>query len=136
MPVTYQIDPTRALIRTRCAEVVTLKEVLEHFFALTNDPACPAPLDVLLDLTQLTTIPDSGQIRVAAGEVGRVRSRVQFVHCAIVANREAVVSVGLIFKTFAKQHFQEATVFSAVEEAEAWLAGTLSLDATEPGIWI
>jgi len=62
MPIDYQIDPGRHLIRTRCIGSLTFDEVVAHFRALEADPRIPDPLDVLLDFSELTNFPDHDQV--------------------------------------------------------------------------
>ena len=77
MPVRYTAEPDRGLIRTRTGDV-TFAEVMDHFQDLEEDPTVPDRLDVLLDLTALTSIPTSEQLRVVAGTAGQVRARVRW----------------------------------------------------------
>jgi len=77
MPVTDRLDVASGLIHTRCAGETTLPEVLDHFRVLSEDPQCPAPLDVLLDLSEVGTVPMSGQLREVAGQIARVRDRAE-----------------------------------------------------------
>jgi len=82
MTVTYRIDQAKRRIHTRCIGAVTLDEVLQHFADLVRDPDCPARLDVLLDLSEITSLPTSSQLTAVTTEVARVRPRVQFDGCA------------------------------------------------------
>jgi hypothetical protein len=59
VPVTYEIDKARGIIRTRCAGFVTMFDVLGHFRELSEDPECPKQLDVVLDLREITSLPTS-----------------------------------------------------------------------------
>jgi hypothetical protein len=84
--VIYSIDPTRQLIRTACVRPLTFAQVIDHFRQLNEDPACSGRLDVLLDVTDVDSLPDSSQL----GEVGTamiaIRKKVRFGSCAIVAD--------------------------------------------------
>ena len=71
MPITYEIDPARRLILTRCVGHTDLREVMTHFEQLVNDPNCPPVLDVLLDLSEMTAVPDSGQLHAAAAATAK-----------------------------------------------------------------
>jgi len=124
MPITYEIDQVRRLIHTRCTGPTTLQEVVAHFAELVNDPASPASLDVLLDLTEMTAVPDSGQLHVAASVTREARSRIRFDHCAIVTASEATRGLALVWEMFAREAFQASSVFRSTEEARAWLAAT------------
>ena len=62
---------------------VTLEEVLGHFCTLEQDSECPDHLDVLLDLTQMESLPETHEISRIVTEMKRVRERVRFGACAI-----------------------------------------------------
>lgn len=122
MPVNYEIDTTNSIIRTQCVGNVTLDEVVNHFRQLARDPNCPERLDVLLDLREQSSIPESEQLRVVTGEIARVRRRVQFGVCAIVAPRDVLYGMLRMFQVFSEAYFREAQVFRSLAEAEQWLA--------------
>lgn len=121
MPVTYEIDGTRRLVRTRCFGAVTISEVLAHFDELERDPARPELLDVVLDLSGSTTLPGSDQLRVVAERVGEVRLT-RFGRVAIVADRDSMFGMARMFEVFAEKHFGASRVFRQLDEAERWLA--------------
>ena len=122
MSVTYQIAKANRVIRTRCTGPVTIEEVIHHFGALERDPDCPARLDVLLDLSAATSIPKTENLRSITLEISRIRGRVQFGSCAIVACTDGLFGMLRMFEVFAEQYFRESCVFRTVGEAEAWLA--------------
>jgi len=57
MPLTYHIDKTNRITHVRSIEPVTLAEVIDHFHVLQRDPECPDRLDVLLHLSEQSSIP-------------------------------------------------------------------------------
>ena len=126
MPVTYEIDREFALIRTRCTGDVTFAEVVSHFRELENHASLPARLDVLLDLTEMQSIPDSDQLTSVAREVEILRQKVDWGSCAIVANRDILFGISRMFHAFAEAHFANLNVFRELAEAELWLASTRS----------
>jgi hypothetical protein len=126
MPVTYRLDSGKGVIETRCAGAVTLDEVLRHFRDLEGDPALPARLDVLLDLEQLTSVPESGQLRRVTLEMERLKEQLRFGACAIVASRDVLFGMSRMFEVFASDLFALTHVFRKREEAERWLAGARS----------
>jgi hypothetical protein len=121
MPVTYQIDRDQAVIRTRCSGYVTFPEVMAHFHALELEDDCPNPLDVVLDLSETTSLPTSDQLRSVSNEIGRLRPTVSFGACAIVANTEALYGTAMVFEVFAARGFRTTKVFRQASTAEAWL---------------
>jgi hypothetical protein len=73
MPVTYQLDRESGFIHTRCTGDVTFEEVLGHFRELEADTSIPARLDVLLDLSEMQSLPESDQLKSVATEVNHSR---------------------------------------------------------------
>jgi hypothetical protein len=122
MPVIYQIDKRHGLIRTKCVGNVTEPEVLQHFRTLEHDPDCPDRLDVLLDLREMITLPSDQNLRAVSQEIARLRERVQFGACAIVASSDAVFGTAKVFEVFAARGFRSTTVVRGPAEAEVWLA--------------
>lgn len=122
MPVTYKIDKTNRLIRTRCFGEVTVEEVLEHFRLLGLDPDCPDRVDVLLDSSEQTTVPEKENLRQVANAIAKIRGRVQFGTLAIVASSNVLFGMLRMFEVFAEEYFTESCVFHTLGEAEAWLA--------------
>ncbi len=126
MPVTYHIDKVRRLIRTRCIGDVILDEVVGHFQELERDSDCPDRLDVLLDLSELTSLPKANQLRTISYQIGSIRERVRFNACAIVACKDVLFGMMRMFEIFAAEQFRMTCVFREVGEAETWLTSQSS----------
>jgi hypothetical protein len=125
MPVTYSIDADRKLLHTICSGPVDLRQVVAHFQALRDDPACAARLDVLLDVSETESAPESAELGTVVAEVAAVRQKVQFGMCAIVATRDSMFGMMRMFEVFASRYFRAIRVFREVGEAKAWLASPL-----------
>lgn len=121
MPISYQIDRTAALIRTRCYGHVTLHEVLGHFRDLRQESALPKRLDVFLDLHEVTSRPTAEEIRIASKEPGSLQGTVTFGCCAIVVDRDALFGMARMWGILAEGSFVAVNVFRSTTEAEAWL---------------
>ncbi|HEY8258509.1 MAG TPA: hypothetical protein VIG08_12715 [Gemmatimonadales bacterium] len=121
MPVTYRIDQSERLIHTRCVGPVVLAEVRQHFIDLSQDPACSERLDVLLDLTAMTTLPASDQLRTVTGDIARLRPQIQFGFCAVIASAPALFGMSRMFEVFAEQYFTSVAVFRTEAEGVHWL---------------
>ncbi len=121
MPITYEIDRSRHLIRTRCFGVVRLPDVMAHFDELQRDPERPDRLDVLLDLRDIETPPEAPQLQAVADRVGLMDGLV-FGACAIVSNSEAMFGMSRMFEVLARAHFSVLRTFRDVEAAEEWLS--------------
>jgi len=120
MPVSYEIDAARGLIRTRCSGVVELADVLGHFATLQRDPARPAWPDVLLDFTGLGSLPNAAQIGAVKDRMSW-RPAFRFRFCAIVADRDVVFGIARMFQSMTTAFFEDVTVVRSVGDAEAWL---------------
>jgi hypothetical protein len=127
MPIRYEIDRERGVIRTTCTEAVGLPEVLQHFRSLEAEDHLPDPLDVLLDLTRITSAPDGAQIQKVAGEIRRLLGKVSWGSCAIVASGDLVFGVSRILEVRTEDSFVSIQVFRDLPAAEAWLASERSL---------
>lgn len=121
MPISYQIDRTAALIRTRCYGDVTLHEVLGHFRDLRQESALPKRLDVFLDMHEVTSRPTAEEIRIASKEPGALQGTVTFGCCAIVVDRDALFGMARMWGILAEGSFVSVNVFRSTTEAEAWL---------------
>jgi hypothetical protein len=121
MPVAYIIDAKERVIRTRCIGNVTLDEVIDHFRALQREPNCPSQLDVLLDLTATNLLPESSQLERVGHEIGKLRAKIGFNHCAVIAPRDALFGMMRVFEVLAQPYFRATRVFREATEAETWL---------------
>lgn len=121
MPIQHEIDRERCLIRTACSGAVSLDEVLQHFRALEAERNLPDPLDVLLDLSAIETVPESDQILRIAAEIGRLLGKVRWGLCAIVATRDLVFGVSRVFEVRTEDSFSATQVFRDAGSAEKWL---------------
>jgi hypothetical protein len=122
VPVTYEIDKARGLIRTMCTGYVTFFEVAEHFQELERDPDCPKQLDVLLDLREITSLPSSEQLRAVSEQIGRLRDRVRFGAAAFVVGTDALFGTAMVLEVYAARGFRTTKIFRDAAEAESWLA--------------
>lgn len=127
MPVTYYIDANTRTIRTKAMGNLTLGEVVDHFRTLEQDPQRPEYTDVFLDLSEVDSLPETPQISTVAGELKRIRGKVRFNACAILACRPALFGMMRIFEVMAEDSFRVTRTFRVATEAEAWLVSQQSL---------
>ena len=121
MPVTYTIDKPRGLIRTRCFGLVTLPEVIAHFRELEMDEQCPTRLDVILDLTDTTSLPSIEELQAMTEKIGQLRKSIRFGACAIVVGSDAWFEAAQVFELLAARNFSATKIFREVGAAETWL---------------
>jgi hypothetical protein len=122
LPITYQLDQESALVQTRCRGDVTFEEVADHFRELGAEPDLPPRLDVLLDLRETSSLPETGQIRDLMLELEQLQGRVKWGAWAVVASNDAMFGIARMFQVFAEGHFQTSLVCRELEEARSWLA--------------
>jgi hypothetical protein len=122
MPVTYSIDVANRLIHTTCSGPITVDEVIDHFRVIEQDPECPDRVDVLLEVRDEMTVPNSQQLRAVARAIARIRPRVQFGACAIVARTDVLFGMMRMFEVFTEDYFRKTQAFRNIAEAEVWLA--------------
>jgi hypothetical protein len=133
MPVTYILDATSRLVRTRCIGNVKLKEVLAHFRELEKDPNSAGYLDVFLDLSETTSLPVGFQIAAVADQIRKIHETVRFNACAVVAQSNALYGMMRVFQVMTERHFRTLRVFRDPAQAEVWLAAE-RLSASIPGV--
>lgn len=132
MPITYRIDADKRTIRTKAVGYVTLQEVIDHFRALEQDPECPERADVLLDLSEVESLPETRQLSTVIDELKRIRGKLRFDACAILASRDALFGMMRMFEALAEEFFRVTRTFRIATEAEAWLTSKQSLAEHKP----
>lgn len=124
MPVLYEIDVSRRLVRTTCAGAVTFEQAMAHFATLERDPRRTGELDVLLDLRTITTTPETSQLRGVADRIAPDHTTLRWGRLAIVAVNPEAVGIGRLFAEFARGRFVETTIVETLDQAERWLQTT------------
>jgi hypothetical protein len=127
VPVTYKIDADKNTIRTKAVGYLTLQEVVNHFRTLDQDPQSLEGTNVFLDLSEVDSLPETPQISTVVNELKRIRGKVRFSACAILACRPALFGMMRIFEVLAEDSFRVTRTFRIATEAEAWLVSQQSL---------
>lgn len=122
MPVTYQLDPGAGFIEVRCIGDVTLEQILVHLREVEADPSLPERLDVLLDVNEQTSVPQTSELRGVTRGLERLAKNVRWGACAIVASSDVLFGMGRMFAVFTEPLFAKASVFREREAATRWLA--------------
>jgi hypothetical protein len=94
---------------------------------LQQDPDCPDRLDLFLDLSEMDSLPETGQRSTVVSEVKRIRGQIRFGACTILASRDAVVGMMRTFEVMAEECFMATYTFRVADDAEAWLVSQQSL---------
>ncbi|MDH4070278.1 MAG: hypothetical protein OEV30_07625 [Ignavibacteria bacterium] len=121
MPIPCQIDPQYSVLHAKCVGVVTLEEILRHIADLAENNSGFNKLDLLLDISDLETIPDTTEIASIVNRIEDLRSEFSFGACAIVAGSDALFGIARMFTVLAEQQFRLARVFRDFLQAEFWL---------------
>jgi hypothetical protein len=100
---------------------VTRTEVLAHFDDLEREAELPDRLDVLLDLRRITSLPDGDDIAAVAQAVSRLRHRVAWGACAVVASADASFGMSRVFEVHTDELFERVAVFRDLAAAAIWL---------------
>jgi len=132
VPITYEIDVDKRLLRTTAVGQVTPREVINHFWALARDARFPERPDVFLDLSAVDSVPDARQLSIVIGEMKRIGAKLRFGACAILASRDALFGMMRMFEALAEESFRETRTFRDPTEAEAWLVSRRSLADPKP----
>ena len=121
MPVTFSIDIPASLIHTLGSGDVTPAEVDEHFTHLSNVWPRGAKLDVLLDLSSCTSLPEIPQLLAVVSRIQIFGGRKRFGVCAIVARSEPLHGLLRVFELLAAHRFEAVRVFRTGSAAMVWL---------------
>ena len=121
MPITYTIDVPMALIFTECFGQVTLAEVQEHFQELARVWPLVDRLDVLLDLTDQTSLPTLKDLEEVATEVREQIGSRRFGRCAVVADQDHLQESMHMFEVLVGRFFDAIEVFETPAAALSWL---------------
>jgi len=124
MPITYTIDIPTALIVTRCFGHVTLAEVREHFQELASVWPDVERLDVLLDLTDQTSLPTLQDLEEVAAEIGTQIGPWRFGRCAVVTEQDPLFVSMEMFEVLAGRFFDAVEIFRTPPDALVWLMPT------------
>ena len=126
MPITYKIDADKNTIRTKAVGHLTLQEVVDHFRTLEQDPQRPERTDVFLDLSEVSSVPKTTEISTVVNELKRIRGKIRFNACAILACRDALFGMMRMFEVLAEDSFRVTRTFRTATEAETWLVSQQS----------
>jgi len=72
-------------------------------------------------LSEADSIPETWQLATVVDELKRVRDRVRFGACAILAGRDALFGMMRMFEVMGEEFFGVTHTFRVPAEAEAWL---------------
>lgn len=126
MAVTYTIDGTLLLLEM--AGVYVSADVIRQFLSAINDPACPARVDLIVDVTRsesLATRP-ADEIRAVSEFLGSYAERIGG-RCAVVALPGAQYGLSAMGTVYSEGVGVMAAVFGTRAEAIEWLRAPSAL---------
>jgi len=106
---------------------LSLREVLDRFEELTRDPRRPVPLDLLVDMTELGTLPSTADTISVSETILSRQESLAFRNCALIIKGADMVIRTDIFLILSGSAFEKMAQFDNRAAAEAWL------DAQEKG---
>jgi hypothetical protein len=123
MPVQYSIQ--QGIIRMDFVGIYEPRDVVARFLDALNDPACPTPAGLLIDVRQSATLATRpiGDIRMVAEFLGPYADRIGG-RCAVIAASDAHFDQSQLGALRSQATGISAQVFRTEEEALKWLAGT------------
>jgi hypothetical protein len=119
MPLTFEVDADRRILRSHGTGALTTTDLIEYFADSRADPAYDAGMHRLMDLREVTQLPSSDDIRSLA-TFARTRAPVDTARMAIIAPSDLAFGVSMMFKAFVGDG-ERLIVVRDEEEAMAWL---------------
>jgi hypothetical protein len=120
MPVTYTFQGE--LLRLDLVGEYEPQDVPRAFLAALNDPACPDPAKLLLDVTESLSLAKRSpfEIRYVSEFLAPYADRIGR-RCAVVAAKDVHFGLGQMGAVFAQGVGVTARIFRDVESALEWL---------------
>jgi len=120
MAVSYTIKDR--VLRLNLEGTYTPGDVMSQFVAAINDPVCPNPVSLLLDVRRSETLASrpAEDIRRVAEFVGPYKERVGG-RCAVIAESDVHFGLSRLGAVYGEGVGVQAEIFRTEEDAMAWL---------------
>lgn len=118
MPVSYQLESARRLVRSRAWGVLTDAEIEAHYARLVQDPGFEPNFRQLCDMTEVTRIDATAEM------LRRLAQRAIFspgTQRAFVAVQDAHYGLTRMFQVFCELEGTRVEIFREIADADAWL---------------
>ena len=123
MPVHYEVDPLRPLVRIEYIGPMILDEIFWVVDRLITDPRVRPGVNLLSDHSQATTSVTPQLVHTILSRFEQLADRIGSFRCALVSPRDAQFAIGNFMSVRAPLHAGvQLRPFRTREEAEAWLA--------------
>jgi hypothetical protein len=125
MPIEYDVDHERRLVRARALGLITAETLFEYQQAVWSDPAL-AGYDELVDMSGVEQVdaPSSSNVSALAGFSARMDGHINPTKFAIVAPDDLTYGLGRMYQAFREMKpgsTKEVAVFRSLPDALAWL---------------
>lgn len=133
MPVEYEIDEDRRLVRSRAFGVLLPAELLAHIRRLADDPAAPIPLHEIWDGTAIERFEVRGaDVRGFINTATTFQATFQRARLAIVMRGAAMFGLARMAQLLAELTPFRIGVFRELAPATAWMDARIAeRDAAE-----
>ena len=120
MPVSFELDETTGSLRIRSCGEASVDDFVAQAKLLFGRQRVPRPLHIFLDLREMTPLPTAQEIRGARDSLIRLRGRVTFGCCAVLAEQDATYGMARMWSILVEEIFAAVSVFRSADEAEQW----------------
>jgi hypothetical protein len=124
VPIGYQIDATRGVVRVAVYEEFSAEEAAAFLESLADDPALSPGMSQLVDLRQAAAPPTVAESERLALTFARFRDHFAGVRCAVIVAHPAMYGAIRQFSALAARAGVDVRPFQDAEAAAEWLRVT------------
>lgn len=119
MPLTYEVDTGRGLLRVTAEGDTASAEWMALLEALQAEPSMKGEMPILVDVRRHRTVVPTDFIWAVAGQTAHDQAR--GARWAIVSNRTVSQGMAMMLATLVEKAGVQVRFFGEIEEAESWL---------------
>lgn len=121
MPVVYQIDEEKGIVRVRAFDEVTWEDQARASAAWFADPGYRPGMPILFDTRERRTVGDSEEVRTARDNTEALAAIQPGTRIAVVVQTDVGYGMTRMFMGLSGEGPLVTNVFRDIESAEAWL---------------
>jgi hypothetical protein len=122
MPIDYEVDPGRGLVRVRMSGQVSVEDVRAYRMALESDPAVLPRFGRTIDVREVEHLLSPAEIRRLADLARMMEGMHAGARRALIVTRSDARQVLEVFVAYTSGGPSEYRMFRDPEEAERWVA--------------
>jgi hypothetical protein len=127
MPMSYRIEPDRALVLTEAWGVLTDQDILTHKAKLLSDPAFNPAMAQISDVRRIERLDvTTAGVRAMVGHDAANADRRLGHRMALVVPSDSAFGMARMYQQLGGHEDGSVGVFRTMEEARAWLAVVLA----------